>query len=240
MGYAPNPKSAQFALVCAAAAIAIVVAFVLVCAWRQWRRRLQVILRPGAGAAESVNAALVNPSTSDVEVARAQPFFLTNLFARQAHDEERWSGRASRASPREVDKLPVHIYEASVDYTEAHDEAGTVRVTTSGSNHTLCAICLVEYQAGQELRVLPCKHRYHRDCVDKWLTKFMNTCPLCNQSGPRNSPSLLASLQSSPQLGHRQSFFTTVQHDMLARPLSRPSSFRLHASPTTSAASVTP
>ncbi|RRT51505.1 hypothetical protein B296_00051077 [Ensete ventricosum] len=41
-----------------------------------------------------------------------------------------------------------------------------------------CCICLSAYDDGAELRELPCKHHFHRACVDKWL--FINaTCPLC-------------------------------------------------------------
>ena len=50
---------------------------------------------------------------------------------------------------------------------------------TKDPNHQGCVICLDGFEKGQELRQLPCSHAYHRDCIDKWLTKKNNTCPLC-------------------------------------------------------------
>ncbi|XP_053445569.1 RING finger protein 215 isoform X1 [Nycticebus coucang] len=41
-----------------------------------------------------------------------------------------------------------------------------------------CAVCLDYFCNKQWLRVLPCKHEFHRDCVDPWLL-LQQTCPLC-------------------------------------------------------------
>ncbi|KAK6793380.1 hypothetical protein RDI58_006833 [Solanum bulbocastanum] len=44
-----------------------------------------------------------------------------------------------------------------------------------------CAICLVEYVEGDEIRVLPnCGHRFHLQCVDTWLLTN-SSCPSCRQ-----------------------------------------------------------
>ncbi|XP_030074152.1 RING finger protein 215 isoform X2 [Microcaecilia unicolor] len=41
-----------------------------------------------------------------------------------------------------------------------------------------CAVCLDQFHRNQCLRVLPCLHEFHRDCVDPWLL-LQHTCPLC-------------------------------------------------------------
>jgi len=42
-----------------------------------------------------------------------------------------------------------------------------------------CYICLVEYEEGERMRVLPCHHEFHLLCVDKWLKEVHRVCPLC-------------------------------------------------------------
>jgi len=41
-----------------------------------------------------------------------------------------------------------------------------------------CSICIDEFKQEQELRKLPCHHKFHLTCVDEWL-KISNTCPNC-------------------------------------------------------------
>ncbi|XP_057776307.1 RING-H2 finger protein ATL80-like [Salvia miltiorrhiza] len=44
-----------------------------------------------------------------------------------------------------------------------------------------CAICLAEFAAGDEVRVLPqCGHGFHVGCVDTWLASHAS-CPSCRQ-----------------------------------------------------------
>jgi hypothetical protein len=45
-----------------------------------------------------------------------------------------------------------------------------------------CAICLVEFASGDEVRVLPqCGHGFHAACVDVWLLSS-STCPSCRRA----------------------------------------------------------
>lgn len=42
-----------------------------------------------------------------------------------------------------------------------------------------CALCLEDYEDGEELRELKCEHRYHSECIDEWLS-HKRSCPVCN------------------------------------------------------------
>lgn len=51
-----------------------------------------------------------------------------------------------------------------------------------------CLICLSDYEAAEEVRQLSsCKHIYHKECIDQWLTTGRNSCPLCRGQGVAES-----------------------------------------------------
>lgn len=43
-----------------------------------------------------------------------------------------------------------------------------------------CAVCLDEFDGEDEIRCLTnCKHMFHQKCLDSWMDKIHDTCPLC-------------------------------------------------------------
>ena len=58
--------------------------------------------------------------------------------------------------------------------------------TTSGSSKEIsedevgdiCSICYDEYQKGQKVVALVCKHTYHEGCINNWLSR-KRSCPNC-------------------------------------------------------------
>ncbi|ETV85181.1 hypothetical protein, variant 3 [Aphanomyces astaci] len=44
----------------------------------------------------------------------------------------------------------------------------------------ICPICLVEFEAQERLRQLPCQHHFHVACIDEWLQRNL-TCPMCKR-----------------------------------------------------------
>ncbi|XP_043548631.1 E3 ubiquitin-protein ligase RNF149-like, partial [Chiloscyllium plagiosum] len=41
-----------------------------------------------------------------------------------------------------------------------------------------CAVCIEVYRSRDVVRILPCKHVFHRICIDPWLLEH-RTCPMC-------------------------------------------------------------
>ncbi|XP_030375431.1 protein goliath isoform X2 [Scaptodrosophila lebanonensis] len=41
-----------------------------------------------------------------------------------------------------------------------------------------CAICIEAYKPADIIRILPCKHEFHKTCIDPWLIEH-RTCPMC-------------------------------------------------------------
>lgn len=55
-----------------------------------------------------------------------------------------------------------------ISHTEAH----------GASENLGCSICTDDFEKGEDVRVLPCNHKFHPACVDPWLLNVSGTCPL--------------------------------------------------------------
>ncbi|KAJ5347081.1 hypothetical protein MYU51_019913 [Penicillium brevicompactum] len=51
--------------------------------------------------------------------------------------------------------------------------------TVPDAGNLSCPICTDDFIKGQDLRVLPCNHQFHMECIDPWLMNVSGTCPLC-------------------------------------------------------------
>lgn len=55
---------------------------------------------------------------------------------------------------------------------------GSKRTVGAWEVNTSCAICLLDYEEGQDVCLLPCLHMYHHECLEEWIASH-STCPFC-------------------------------------------------------------
>ncbi|KMZ72022.1 hypothetical protein ZOSMA_170G00430 [Zostera marina] len=84
----------------------------------------------------------------------------------------------SAPAPKEVvDGMPVKKYMKSEKQQVA--------------DATQCYICLVEYEDGDSMRILPCRHEFHQNCVDRWLNEVHRISPILERMLKAKLPSAL-------------------------------------------------
>jgi hypothetical protein len=102
--------------------------------------------------------------------------------ARHAAQQRPTRRRLTRDQVREL--LPKYLYDAEAHSLELIVEDGQMLepelpLLPDQQEMDCCAICLDDYETGNKLRCLPCKHAFHANCIGKWLSERSATCPLC-------------------------------------------------------------
>lgn len=58
--------------------------------------------------------------------------------------------------------------------------------SSQDGNTDQCVICRLDYEDGDSLVVLSCKHLYHPECINQWL-QINKVCPICSCEVPTTS-----------------------------------------------------
>jgi len=139
-----------------------------------WEYRPSAVLLPGAGAFSPLGLAvcgsfgiLLTVIVMGSFLFRQQPLearYSVTIDARPAFPP---FPAASNGLPSEcLQRLPVAKYQ---DIQALH-----------GAGEATCSICLEEFGLNERLKILPCGHWYHTQCIDKWLVGHVD-CPLCKR-----------------------------------------------------------
>ena len=116
------------------------------------------------------------------------PLFIVLYRLALPYAEREWR-RARSADATQLAALPSTPYTPGMLSSAAAAGTGT---GTSGTAPTpgggiseeedeaTCVICLCEYVAGELVTSLPCRHHFHKKCIDEWLATD-KSCPLCKQ-----------------------------------------------------------
>ncbi|CAE6440595.1 unnamed protein product [Rhizoctonia solani] len=112
-----------------------------------------------------------------------------NLFLGQVHPDELWmlneflgQVKSPTASKDDIAKAGLRVVKGA----EIKELAKTGSVTENCIER--CLICLDDYDNDEDLRIMNCKHMFHKGCVDRWMETGRNNCPACRTKGVDTAP----------------------------------------------------
>ncbi|KAJ3225615.1 hypothetical protein HDU78_010623 [Chytriomyces hyalinus] len=122
----------------------------------------------------------------------------------------------SRLEEKEQEGTFTHTDGDSAQLDEKEQLGGLL-----GETKEKCTVCLMDYDVGDEMRILKCHHGFHVDCIDQWLTSHVNSCPVCRAPGvevtrepdPQPRPQMEPGNQGPPP-----AFIAALLRHILSRP----------------------
>ena len=100
-----------------------------------------------------------------------------------ALDEDTPTTRLQGASQAQVNRLPTYKFKAPKKAAGAESDD----VSSAGDEHSSCMVCLCDFEDGDTLKIVPCFHKFHQECIDRWLLQKAE-CPVCKASARGNEP----------------------------------------------------
>lgn len=86
-------------------------------------------------------------------------FYYVQRF-RYIHAKDLLARRLCSAAQKALDRIPVQTLRPGEQESEC------------------CAVCIEPLRPGELVRLLPCRHSFHKPCVDPWLLE-QRSCPMC-------------------------------------------------------------
>jgi len=152
-----------------------------------------------AAPVSSASASSSGPATTAVPAASASPAaehrdrfaaYQAGVLARRQEAQRRRQSRAQQLTASldaimasTLASLGTATAAAAVSApadTTVVDQVTTVSTFEGAEEEIQCVICVEDLAVGDEIRTLPCGHRYHRECVDAWFQRS-RLCCLCKR-----------------------------------------------------------
>ncbi|ROW06486.1 hypothetical protein VMCG_04300 [Cytospora schulzeri] len=122
----------------------------------------------------------------NIELENANP---PNTTDESGETPNNASGRQDSTIPESLPGAPTHPTSTGALGTASEGEANVKETGSSAiagvqgdapdEGALGCSICTDDFTVGEDVRVLPCHHQFHPQCIDPWLVNVSGTCPLC-------------------------------------------------------------
>lgn len=115
--------------------------------------------------------------SQDGESRRSSHVGVDGLQARDVPAADAGNAPSAGDTPAGIPLAPI-AKAATRDSGQSSPPAVTTKVSEDDGEILGCTICTEDFTVGEDVRVLPCSHKFHPACVDPWLTNVSGTCPL--------------------------------------------------------------
>ncbi|KAJ3212371.1 hypothetical protein HK099_007751, partial [Clydaea vesicula] len=106
-------------------------------------------------------------------------------------EEEELSNGIERLTSKEEECEVTQVEMLTSEDEQKQEKKSKLKIKDLlGSSDKKCLICLSEYEIGDEMGLLECKHGFHKDCLNNWLVGYVNSCPLCRSKGVDSTPDI--------------------------------------------------
>ncbi|KIW90702.1 uncharacterized protein Z519_08485 [Cladophialophora bantiana CBS 173.52] len=137
------------------------------------RRRQQEQREKGIGISLLQSIPVVKYDGDPGKIRRTKSLDLEK--GHQNRDAHNWSLEQSQHNIKEMHAEMMEIGKTP----HRKEKEGNQKKSDLESEEPECPICTQPFVKNEFLRVLPCGHRHHQRCVDRWLLGFGGTCPVC-------------------------------------------------------------
>jgi hypothetical protein len=142
--------------------------------------------RPRQSRAKGIARAMLD-SIPIVKFGENEPPKPTDIELASHHEEQRDENQGDHTAAADQTKTPGSTVAETAATQMRNLPEGIAPAENSTSSRKDgdtsqalgCSICTDDFERGQDIRVLPCDHKFHPECVDPWLLNVSGTCPLC-------------------------------------------------------------
>jgi len=181
----PNPRTATAMIILYSITGAITTMFIIIIiigAFRAHRHpelygQRNVLGIPRRSRARGIAQAMLD-TLPIVKFGEREPTVQKDIELASTEQVEAKNGATTKTTA-DPDRKTIDADAVSVRSGIAAESPRTSQVAGQADDMPGCSICTDDFEVGQDLRVLPCDHKFHPACIDPWLLNVSGTCPLC-------------------------------------------------------------
>jgi hypothetical protein len=98
-----------------------------------------------------------------------------------------WDNLLGNIFDENLNNYLYNLQDVKITLDESRFDDLDNEIISQDENDNNCFICLENYKKDDIVTKLPCKHRFHKNCIKTWLCKENTRCPVCRKDTRKSS-----------------------------------------------------